>query len=192
MPPKRGLTPAGIADEAVLLAEERGLDGITVQALADRLGVKPASLYNHVDGLGDILRSVSRLSMLQLEAAIRDAAVGLSGGTALKGVALAYRAFAHSHPELYKAYIRSASLEDPELEEAGRSIARVMHRVVLPTLGEMDASVHFVRGFRSAMHGFVSLEEAGFFHGKADVEQSFRQMTDRLANALDEYTAQGV
>jgi len=33
------------------------------------------------------------------------------------------------------------------------------------TVAEED-SVHFLRGFRSALHGFILLEKAGYFTGK--------------------------
>ena len=51
-------------------------------------------------------------------------------------------------------------------------------------LGE-EETIHFVRGFRSALHGFVSLEAAGFFRGNgADVDESYRQLAFRLISSL--------
>jgi TetR/AcrR family transcriptional regulator, tetracycline repressor protein len=43
-----GLTRAGLVAAAVDLVHEAGLDALTMRALADRLGVKAASLYWHV------------------------------------------------------------------------------------------------------------------------------------------------
>lgn len=50
MPPRTPLSPQKVVDSAVSLADEAGLDAVTMRALGDRLGVKAMSLYNHVDG----------------------------------------------------------------------------------------------------------------------------------------------
>lgn len=46
--PRKSLSPARILTEAVQLADEVGLDGVTMRALAKRLGVKAMSLYGHI------------------------------------------------------------------------------------------------------------------------------------------------
>ncbi|WP_432512085.1 TetR/AcrR family transcriptional regulator [Kineococcus sp. SYSU DK001] len=57
-PPRPVLTAEGITAEAVRLLEERGQDGLTMAALARRLGVAPSALYNHVATKADVLRAV--------------------------------------------------------------------------------------------------------------------------------------
>jgi AcrR family transcriptional regulator len=52
------LTVDGITTAAVALLEERGQDGLTMAALARRLGVAPSALYNHVTDKQDVLRAV--------------------------------------------------------------------------------------------------------------------------------------
>ncbi|WP_062525232.1 TetR/AcrR family transcriptional regulator [Demequina rhizosphaerae] len=42
------LTRERVLDEAVALADEAGLDGLSMRTLADRLGVVPMALYKHV------------------------------------------------------------------------------------------------------------------------------------------------
>ncbi|HJY03666.1 MAG TPA: TetR family transcriptional regulator, partial [Streptosporangiaceae bacterium] len=49
--PRAGLTEARVVDEAEQMADEVGLSGLTLAALADRLGVRYPSLYKHVDGM---------------------------------------------------------------------------------------------------------------------------------------------
>ncbi|WP_414153169.1 TetR-like C-terminal domain-containing protein [Pectinatus frisingensis] len=39
--------------------------------------------------------------------------------------------------------------------------------------------------FRSALHGFISLEEVGFFQGtKANVDKSYKQLVTRFLSTL--------
>jgi len=40
------------------LADERGLAGVTMQAVADRLGLTPMALYRHIANKADLLDAV--------------------------------------------------------------------------------------------------------------------------------------
>jgi TetR/AcrR family transcriptional regulator, tetracycline repressor protein len=51
----RGLTRAGIVEAALGLLDEAGLDGLTVRAVASRLGVQAPALYWHVRSKQDLL-----------------------------------------------------------------------------------------------------------------------------------------
>jgi TetR/AcrR family tetracycline transcriptional repressor len=53
------LTRADLARAAVALLDDVGFDGLTMRALAQRLGVKAASLYNHIRDKGDVLALVA-------------------------------------------------------------------------------------------------------------------------------------
>lgn len=44
-----------ILDTALALADERGLEAVSMRALADRLGVTPMALYRHVDSKAALL-----------------------------------------------------------------------------------------------------------------------------------------
>ena len=49
------------------LADERGLDSVTMRELAGRLGVEAASLYNHVSGKEDLLNGMADLAIEEIE-----------------------------------------------------------------------------------------------------------------------------
>lgn len=50
-----GLTRSAIIEGAIELADEIGLEPMTIRKLADHLGVKPMTLYHYVDGKDDIV-----------------------------------------------------------------------------------------------------------------------------------------
>jgi AcrR family transcriptional regulator len=47
-----------VLDAAVKLADEGGIESLTMRKLAGTLGVEAMSLYNHVDGKGDLVDSI--------------------------------------------------------------------------------------------------------------------------------------
>jgi len=55
---------------------------------------------------------------------------------------------------------------------------------------EGDDAIDAIRGIRSALHGFVSLEAAGAFAMPQDVNRSFRRLVAVLIDALDHWSAE--
>ena len=60
-PTKPILSRRGIAQEALRLVEEEGIEGLTTRKLAKRLGVEGPSLYNHVANRDDLLDAMTGL-----------------------------------------------------------------------------------------------------------------------------------
>ena len=47
----KGLSPDAVVKAAVELIEQQGRDAFSMRLLADQLGIKTASLYNHVENM---------------------------------------------------------------------------------------------------------------------------------------------
>ena len=183
---KRGLDTQAILNTAAELAEEKGLENVTLLQVANKLGIKSPSLYNHFSGFKELSMGIAKLALDRLENTIRNAAVGRSKDDALMAIALAYREFAKKNPELYKAILRFPDYKDDSIQQAGHSVVRILYQVMEPYHFSKEETVHFVRGFRSALHGFVSLEEAGFFRGsEANVDKSFEISILRQISTLN-------
>lgn len=141
--------------------------------LAAHLGVRTPSLYNHVAGQEGLRRELALLGVRELGARLARAAVGRAGDDAVLALAHAYRAFAKERPGLYSATLRAPDPEDAALVAASEEVLGVL-RAVLAAYGLRDeAAVHAIRGLRSLLHGFVSLELAGGFGLPLDVDGSF-------------------
>src|SRR5690606_37281844 len=143
---------------ASAIADKDGLAAVTLQRLAGALKVKPPSLYNHVNGLPDVLRALQLDGIRRANAAMARAALGRARGDAVLAMGLAYRRFALEHPGLYAASIVAPAGDDAELAEAaGESVETVV--AVLGGFGlQGDDALHATRGLRAIIHGFVSLE----------------------------------
>jgi AcrR family transcriptional regulator len=60
-PAKALLSRRGIAEEALRLIEEEGMEALTTRRLAKRLGVEGPSLYNHIANRDDLLDEITSL-----------------------------------------------------------------------------------------------------------------------------------
>ncbi|MFF1874127.1 TetR/AcrR family transcriptional regulator [Kitasatospora herbaricolor] len=56
-----------IARSALQVVDEHGPDGLTMRALAERLGVKAASLYNHMAGKDELLDALADLVNAEID-----------------------------------------------------------------------------------------------------------------------------
>ena len=178
--PRAGLSRARVVDEAAELADEVGLEGLTLAALAERLGVRQPSLYKHLDSLAGLRRSISLQAKGELGDVLLRAAVGRSGADAITAMAGAYRAWALEHPARYAAAQWIAGPEDEEDTAASLGAIQVISDVLTAYELRGDDAIDAIRAFRSTLHGFVSLEAAGSFGLDRDLDRSF----DRLVRGF--------
>jgi AcrR family transcriptional regulator len=180
--PRAGLSTGVVVAEAARLADEVGLDKLTLAMVAKRFGVALPSLYKHVSGLPALLQKVSAAATVELADAVVAAAAGQARGDALRAVATAYRGYGRRHPGRYPATQRVPDPADPGHVAAGEKAVGAFFAILRGYGIEGDDLVDATRAVRSALHGFVVLENGGGFGLPRDVDRSF----DRLVTMLDQ------
>jgi AcrR family transcriptional regulator len=171
---RAGLTRTGVVAVAAAIADDRGMDAVTLANLADDLGVRTPSLYNHIAGLTDLRQELALFALRDLAARVEDATAGAPEAEGLFAFARAYRAYAKEHPGLYAAIAGGAGpADDPILAAASEDLVELALRVLPANLGTKDDRLHAVRGLRSLVHGFVSIEAIGGFGLDLDTDESF-------------------
>lgn len=180
--PKKGQTQITrdlVLDRAWDLIAEEGWNGFRLSQLAENLGIRTPSLYNHIQDMEEIRHEMKRRSMQllgdRLSLKIKNQN---SDENRISDFLNVYRSFAKTHPQFYPLIIESTEL-DPELKPQGdRILAICMEVFRFPTLDE--TAVHRIRILRSLLHGFIVLEEAGGFGRKESIEESFKKITESL------------
>lgn len=180
--PRAGLDSEAVVTAAAKLADEEGLERLTLARLAAVLGIRTPSLYAHVDGLGDLRVRLAIRCARELAATLQAAAAGRSGGDALRAAAGAYRAYAHAHPGTYAA--AQVPSHRPDHQAAAAEVVGVMLAVLSGYGLEGEAAIHAVRAVRSAVHGFVALEQEGGFQLPVGLQESYDRLITMLDNGL--------
>jgi AcrR family transcriptional regulator len=183
--PRAGLAPASVTEAGAQLADEIGFAHLSMGLLADRLGVKTPSLYNHVDNLADLVHRIAVLVAIELGDALRDAIQGRAGRDALTAAAQTMRMYVNEHPGRYAAgnSVRPTGPEDPLAAAINRllgSLSAVLRGYQLDPAQE----IHALRTLRSMLHGFATLEVDGGFRFDTDVNDSFDWMVDLIDHGL--------
>ena len=188
MSPRSNLTKQTVVQAAADLINVEGLDALSLDRLAEKLGIRTPSLYNHVDGLPGLFRELSVLNARNLAERINEAAIGQSGPGAVRAVMQAMRSYIKEYPGLYLSTLRASGTQaevDPELEmEEARSVKVGM--AVMASFGlEGEDAVHALRGLRSLVHGFATLEISGGFGMPLELDESFSRLVDLFIAGLE-------
>ena len=189
MSPRSNLTKQTVVQAAADLINAEGLQALSLGHLASKLGIRTPSLYNHVDGLPGLMRELSILNARNLADRISEAAIGQSGPEAVRAVMQAIRSYIKECPGLYMSTLQASGTQpevNPELEqEEARSVKVGMAVMSSFGLAGEDA-VHAVRGLRSVVHGFATLEVSGGFGISLDLDGSFTRLVDLFIAGLEQ------
>ncbi len=181
--PRAGLSPHAVVDAALGILDARGLEGLTLKAIADRTGVAAPSLYKHVRGLPELRRLLAIRILTETADHMGAVVMGRAGEDALKAYLTEYRLLASKYPHR-TALIERTSYDDPTFAAAAERLINVAYAVVRG-FGLVDEDlVHAVRTVRAAVIGFVGLEQGLAFRAPTDVDASFAYLSHALAAGL--------
>ena len=185
-PPRTtSLDEATVVAAAARIADAEGLEAATLSRIASELGVRPPSLYNHVESHAALMRAVALDSYAEFGDALRDAAVGRAQEDGIRAIAVAYRDYAAEHPGRYATTVRAPARDDKEAQDLAMNGLAPIFAVLAGWGIEGDEATHLVRVIRSALHGFVSLELGGGFGIPLQIDESFDLLVDSLVVAIE-------
>jgi AcrR family transcriptional regulator len=186
VPARAGLDRAAVVRAAAALLDESAGHALSLGEVADRLGVRAPSLYNHVAGLDDLRQAVGTYGLQCLASCLGRAAIGKAGDDAVLAIADAYRAFATEHPGVYLLTLQAPAADDAERRALSEEILAILRAVLASYRLAPAEMVHAMRGLRSIAHGFVSLELAGGFGLPVERDESYHRLLETFMHGLRE------
>lgn len=169
--PRRGrLDQEVVLSAAETLIDRDGYDALTMTSLAAELDARVSSLYNHVANLEDLRALIQIRAMRMLGEHVRSAAMGHSGADGLRALSHQLRSFARQHPQRYSALTRPPLDREGFYAAALDAIEALSVMVRSAGLSE-EQMIPTALALFSALHGFVSLEVAGYFGELEAVDQ---------------------
>ncbi|WP_030489194.1 TetR/AcrR family transcriptional regulator [Micromonospora chokoriensis] len=183
MPTPDRTSLADIVTAARQILESEGLPRLTMQAVAERVGVRAPSLYKRVRNRDALIRLVT-------EATVHDLGEQLSAVTGsgdprqdLAELARAFRTFAHAQPASYHLIFANGPAETrPSLDAL--TLASTPALRVAADLAGPEHALAAARTLTAWANGFISMELAGAFNLGGDLDDAFEFGIDRLTVAL--------
>lgn len=181
----KGLDKEQITEAAKKLIEDCGYDNFSMRLLAERLNVKTASLYAHVESMEALLTGAGLLALKEQREYQLAAINGKHRDEAVMSLAEAYRKYAKEHTELYRFIMKMPLGTDEALKQAAATVTEPAMRVLEDYALIDEKKMHWQRVLRGLMHGFISQEENGYFsHYPVDVEESYHIAVRCLTEGL--------
>jgi AcrR family transcriptional regulator len=176
-----GLTREQVLDTTLKLAEERGLDGVSMRAVAGRLDVTPMALYRHVGDKQGLLDGL--VERLLDELPLPDPT--LPWGERLLVLAGGLRSTARRHPDAFLMLLRRPAATPAALRRRD-AVYEALHAAGVP--GELVPRAE--RLVNTFILGFAASEGGGRFSQvttedlDADLAWAFQHVLEPLVREL--------
>lgn len=163
-----------IVRASIELGTELGEDGLTMRAIAGRMGMSVTGVYQYFESKAAILREIRSRGVRLLKHALMTSGDEHRLAERLRGMGHAYVAFARANPWLYRVVFLGEELDWATMTEQERSdrllpfqTAGVMFREGIER-GDFRADLDPGRAVQetwAALHGIALLTSSGRFSG---------------------------
>lgn len=171
----KGLSKVIVVDAAKELIEENGIHAFSMRSLAEKLEVKTASLYTHIESMENLFTEVGLSALKEQRNFLLDSIGEKCRNEAVQALAEGYRRFSIEHIELYKLIMQMPCGDDEALKEAAAMTAEPFMQVLNSYEISKNRKMHWQRVLRGVMHGFVSEEQSGYFsHYPVCIDESYK------------------
>jgi AcrR family transcriptional regulator len=172
---------AQVLATALALADEGGLDALTMGAVAARLGVTPMALYRHVANKADLLDGVVELLLTEFPPPSPE----LPWAQRLATLAGNIRASARRHPSVFPLL-----LQRPATTTEARRTRQGVHEALVDAGVPPGRVAQVERLVSTAVLGFAVSEVAGRFrmHSRRQLDADFEVLQALLGRFIESET----
>lgn len=149
-------TKERVIQTASEIADREGLSGVSLKAVAAALQIRTPSLYNHIDSLDELLRDVGHAGMKEMNNRMTQAAIGVSGDTAIRSIASAYFRYMIAHPGVYETIQWVSWHSNDQTKDYLSEYYALIEKLVdsyKVTTSDYNPIIHLLMGF---LHGYTS------------------------------------
>lgn len=170
---KAGLDRENVISAAAKIANEQGLESLSMKRLAAQLGVQPPSLYNHIGSLDELKSELMLSGWRELEQRMLRSAAGIGGWEAFRAMCREFYRFAVENRGVFNAMLWYNKYSDSEAMSATGELFTYFYRTMAGLNISRDTSEHLMRTIRGFLEGFALLVNNGAFGHSASIDESF-------------------
>lgn len=177
---RTGLDRKSVIAAAAGLANNIGIENLSLKILAEELGIKSPSLYNHVESLEDLKHQLMLYGWKGMEQQMLQAAAGVSGYDAIRAICHTFYQYATQNPGLFNAMLWYNKFRNPESMDATSELFPIMFRISSSLNISEEHCNHLIRTIRAFLEGFALLVNNESFGNPVSIEESFELSLDVL------------
>lgn len=170
---KENLDEEIIITTVASLANEVGLEELSLKMVADALEIKSPSLYNYFTNLENIKERLMLYGWRQVEDLMINAATGVSGYDALRAMCYAFYDYTTTNPGVFTAMLWYNKYDSVEYNIVTKRLFRTLFKIMRSLNLDDEIIHHTIRTFRSFLEGYVLLVNNRAFGSPLQVRRSF-------------------
>lgn len=180
------LTKEIIIKTASDIVDRDGLNKLSLKRLAEELGIRSPSLYNHVSCLDDLWREVAHNGMKKMNFLMKEAAIGKSGNEAIKCISGAYLNYMISHPGVYEAIQWSVWNGNKETENIFNDYKEFLMKLIVSCNlknGDNNVILNLLIGI---LHGYTTMQLGEAIKNPNQIITDFKNTMDIVLLGISE------
>lgn len=190
--PRTGLSKDDITEVAVKLANENGLSYLSITTLAEALGIKKPSLYNHMKSIDDVLRDIMIYGWKKVSYELTADITGKDPRENLRIYATRIYEYSIANPGVFEAMLWYNKYSDPELLDATEGLYNFFFAQTDSLFITREIANHLLRTYRAFLEGFIMLEIHNAFGNPISIQDSFRISLEVLLKGMHQYSVEQV
>lgn len=152
------LTRDIIVQTASAIADQEGLNKVTLKRIAQELGIRSPSLYNHINSLDDLWREIAHTGMKTMNYEMKESVLGKSGNTAVKATGAAYLTYMIAHPGIYEAIQWAVWHGTRETEQLFEVYTEFLKKLILSLDLKNGNIEEIVTVLTGVLHGYTTMQ----------------------------------
>lgn len=184
---KAGLNKEKIIEFAAKEVNQVGISNITVRSLADKLGIKAASLYSHIESFDELKTDIMNYGWKMLEQQMLQSAAGVSGYDVIRAMCNAFYSFAVENPGIFEVMLWYNKYASEDNNQTTNKMFDVIYRIFKSVNISKENTEHIIRTLRSFLQGFSMLVNNNSFGNPVSIEKSFEMSIDILVSGIKQY-----
>jgi AcrR family transcriptional regulator len=172
------VTKAAVIQTASDIADEKGLNNVSLKVVAEKLNIRTPSLYNHIESLDDLLRQIAHSGMKAMNERMSQNAIGKAGDIAIKSIGIEYLNFMIEHPGIYETIQWATWHGNDETAKIFDNYISLLTTLILSCHLKNPKIDEILNLLTGVLHGYTTLQLRNAFENPNDVRQS-------LCNTLD-------
>ncbi len=170
---RAGLDKNIIVKKTAQMANEIGIENVTLKMLADNLNIQTPSLYNHIKSLEDLQKELMIYGWNQMAEVILNAVAGVSGYDALEALCYAFYRYAVQNPGIFNAMLWYNKYQNKVMLDSTERIFSIVYKITSSLNIPKETCNHLIRTFHGFLEGFSLLVNNTAFGNPSSIDDSF-------------------
>lgn len=176
----KGIDLNTVITAAAQIADRDGLENVSMKTLAQELGIRSPSLYNHISSLEELRRRLMLFGWRELEQRLLRSAEGTSGWEAFREMCRCFYSYAVERPGVFNAMLWYNKYVSSDTMTATAEFFDYFYNFTESAGISRENSEHILRTLRGFLEGFALLVNNGAFGHSASIDESFELSLDIL------------